>query len=227
MLKTGIKIGAAVAVLLSGSVISASAGDGLLPYPTDEWDGFYIGVNGGYGIGVVSDDNTGFSDFDIEGWLVGGQAGYSFVLDGGLVIGLEGSYDWADEVGTLGDGTTPIGIFDDATLTNTVNWQGDLVARAGASAGPIMVYGLGGLAVASNTIHIVGTNMGPVESEVTNTHLGWTAGAGISAVMGQISTFVEYRYSDFGTADYTPAVSDDPVHLTDQQVRLGLNYHMR
>jgi len=35
-------------------------------------------------VGVVSDGNTGFSDFDIEGWLVGGQAGYNFVLDGGL-----------------------------------------------------------------------------------------------------------------------------------------------
>ena len=43
-----------------------------------------IGVNGGYGVGVVLDGNTGFSDFDIEGWLVGGQAGYNFVLDGGL-----------------------------------------------------------------------------------------------------------------------------------------------
>jgi opacity protein-like surface antigen len=227
MTKTSMMIGTAVAVLLSGLVTSANAGDGILPYPTDEWDGFYIGINGGYGSGVVSDGNTGFGDLDIEGWLAGGQAGYSFVLDGGFVIGLEGSYDWADEVGTLGDGTTAIGIFNDATLTNTVNWQGDLVARAGASAGPIMVYGLGGLAVASNTIHIVGTNMGPVESEVTNTHLGWTAGAGVSAIVGQISTFIEYRYSDYGTADYTPAVSDDPVGLTDQQVRLGINYHMR
>lgn len=227
MLKTSMIISTAVAAMLSGFVTSATAGDGLLPYPTEDWEGFYVGVNGGYGLGVTSDGNTGFSDVDIEGWLAGGQAGYSFVLDGGLVIGVEGSYDWTGEVGTLGDGTTAIGIFDDATLTNTLNWQGDLVARAGASAGPIMVYGLGGLAVASNTIHIFGTNLGPVESEVSNTHFGWTAGAGVSAIVGQISTFIEYRYSDYGTADYTPAVSDDPVSLTDQQVRLGLNYHMR
>jgi opacity protein-like surface antigen len=228
MLKSMLLTGAVLGAAIAGP--GAALAEGIFPSPTG-WEGFYAGINGAYGQGTVSDGDTTFPDFDIAGGYIGTQAGYNFVLMDGVVVGLQGDIDWAGETGTIGEGTTTFGVFDDATLTDTLDWAGAFTTRLGFTAGPVMVYGLGGLAVASNTVHIVGVDQlggaSPMESEVTNTQYGWTAGAGISAMVGQISAFLEYRYSDYGTADYTPAVGDDPVELIDQQVRLGINYHMR
>ncbi len=47
-----------------------------------------------------------------------------------------------------------------------------------------------------------------------------------SGMMGPVSTFVEYRYADYGTADYSAAVGSAPVDIIDQSVRAGFNYHM-
>lgn len=228
MIKTTLLTAAALGALLLAS--PAAAGDGIFPQPTG-WEGFYAGINGAYAWGTASDGGSVFPDVPIQGGLVGGQAGYNFVLMGSGVISLQGDLDWAQETGTVGDGTTQFGDFLNATLTDTVDWEGALTSRVGFTSGPVMFYGLGGLAIASNTMHMTGNGLEqgnpPIESDVTNPHYGWTAGAGVSAMVGQVSAFLEYRYSDYGTADYTPAVGDDPVELTDQQVRMGLNYHMQ
>jgi outer membrane immunogenic protein len=56
---------------------------------TSNFDGFYIGAHGSYA--KVADSGPA----DIEGGLAGLHAGYNYVR-GGLLLGIEGDYDWSD-----------------------------------------------------------------------------------------------------------------------------------
>src|SRR5690554_2820292 len=85
----------AVAMLMAAPALAA---DPIRPTPvpvapivdsSSVWDGFYAGVNAGYGWGrgeVTWLGATGSGD--INGWLGGGQVGYNFA-SGGVVFGVE------------------------------------------------------------------------------------------------------------------------------------------
>ncbi|WMT90670.1 outer membrane beta-barrel protein [Pelagibacterium sp. H642] len=91
------------ALLAAASMTVASAAfaaDPIMPAPTpivpvvddsSVWDGFYAGVNAGYGWGEYDDGAT----TDIEGWLGGAQLGYNAAF-GGVVVGVEGDYQFSD-----------------------------------------------------------------------------------------------------------------------------------
>src|SRR5258707_4829851 len=68
----------------------------LVPFFT--WNGFYVGINAGYGFGHSkwTDTVTGVStgDFDISGALIGGTAGTNLQL-GSWVLGIEGDIGWS------------------------------------------------------------------------------------------------------------------------------------
>ena len=222
-------------IVLAGVLLGAASGialadEGIMPAP-EGWGGYYAGLNGGYAQGTLTDGNKTFPDLTLTGAFVGGQAGYNFVLIGGLVAGIQGDVDWSFEKGSYGGPGVTIGTFDNATLTDTVKWTGAVTGRVGFAVGPVMAYGLGGFAVLGNTLQNLGVDQlqgkSPIEANITQTHYGWTAGGGLSAMVGQASAFLEYRYSSYGKADYSLAVGSAPVSLVDQQVRVGLNYHMQ
>ena len=147
------------------------------------------------------------------------------------MVGLQGNLDWQNETGTYGPAATIGSTFSNATLTDTITWSAAATGRIGVTAGNFMLYGLGGLAAAQNTLTNDGqdNNQGhtAIESSVKPVQWGWTAGAGLAAIAGPLEAFVEYRYTDYGSYDYTATVDSASVHLTDQTVRGGFNYHMR
>ena len=54
------------------------------------------------------------------------------------------------------------------------------------------------------------------------THTGWTAGGGVEfKVADPVSLNVEYRYTDYGSQTY----NGESVGLTDNTVKVGVNYH--
>jgi len=223
-------------IVLAGVVLAISGGvaladDGIFPQPSpDGWGGFYMGLNGVYAKGKATDRGVTFPDISLMGDMVGGQTGYNFVLVDGVVAGIQTDLDWSAEQGSYGDGTTTvIGTFNTATLTDKINWTGAATAHVGVYVGPVMAYALGGITVAGNTLHNLGTDQlqghSPIEAEVDQTQVGWTAGGGVAAKVGPFSGFLEYRYSDYGTGNYNAAVGAEPVRVTDQQVRVGLNYY--
>ena len=71
--------------------------------PFFTWNGFYVGINAGYGFGhskwtdTVTQVSTG--SFNVKGPLVGGTVGYNLQL-GGFVFGLEGDFDWSNIKGS-------------------------------------------------------------------------------------------------------------------------------
>src|SRR6201999_3405809 len=90
-----------LAALMAGVATSAFAADlptrkappapaPIYVAPAFTWTGFYLGVNGGYGVG-----NDGKSFGNVDGGMVGGTAGYNYQL-GQIVLGVEGDWDWAD-----------------------------------------------------------------------------------------------------------------------------------
>ena len=54
---------------------------------------------------------------------------------------------------------------------------------------------------------------------------GWTVGAGVEfAATEDLSVDLQYRYSDYGDADYTFGIFTNSLGLTSHQVTVGLNW---
>lgn len=190
---------------------------GVMPVAYD-WTGFYVGGHVGYGWADKSWQD-GFGLFGISqranGFLGGGQAGFNYQV-GQFVFGVEGDMSWS---GMKGSTNTLASSFN-----TDVDWTATLTGRLGMAFDRWLVYGKGGAAWArdrysTNFYTLPGT-------EVTDTRLGWTVGAGVEyAFAPQWTAKLEYNYMDFGTrsVSFAPGFSTD----IDQQVhavKFGVNY---
>ncbi|MCF3641527.1 porin family protein [Rhizobium sp. TRM95111] len=94
--------------------------------------------------------------------------------------------------------------------------NGSLRARVGVDMNPVLVYGTAGVA-ASNAEMEDGT------SSDDNTHVGWTAGAGVEGfVTNNITARVEYRYTDYNSKTYNLNSGDVKSDLKDHSIRVGM-----
>jgi outer membrane immunogenic protein len=173
------------------------------PAATD-FDGPYIGASLGYAWGTAS-DATAPDTASLQGWTIGGQLGYNTHVSDNIVAGVEGDLNWSNEQGTYA--ATPANSF-------RKNWDGSVRGRLGVDLDGIMPYVEAGVAFANETQTVAAASSG--------THAGWTAGAGIEFKLAdQVSANVEYRYSNYGSQ----TLGADSVGLTDNTVKVGLNYH--
>ncbi len=229
---------AALALLgIVGSNFSAGAAD--LPFPikgpTPEflspprWSGFYVGINGGGGLGPTSQTLTvdpliaalGVSTtgtYEVSGALLGATLGYNHQV-GSWVLGIEGDIDWSSIGGQV---TGPVmGI--PATFETQLPWLNTFRARVGYAFGPIFPYLTGGGAFggvrATDAITIPGS--GNVLGGLSDVRLGWTAGAGLEYALNQNwSAKIEYLYVDLGS---DILVLDD-VKFSAHLIRGGVNW---
>jgi len=149
--------------------------------PAETWSGFYAGVFAGYNWGTF-DSSAG--DIDADGWSGGAFTGYNW-QDGQLVYGLEGDLGYSGADGTIGGVEASQNVF------------GSVRGRIGYAFDPVMIYGTGGLAVTRAEV-----DDGTVTD--SNTHLGWTVGAGADALItDNVFGRLEYRYTDYQSKDYT------------------------
>jgi outer membrane immunogenic protein len=120
-----------------------------------------------------------------------------------------------------------------ATYQNKLPWFGTFRGRLGFTpADRWLVYVTGGLAYGEvTTSETLNVNGAVVAFSTDRTKLGWTVGGGVEAALWSNWTAkLEYLYIDFGTvndaligiAPVTPVVTSS--HVTDQIVRVGLNY---
>jgi outer membrane immunogenic protein len=215
---------ASTAVLgLAGLLGSAQAADlprqmatKAPPYvaPYYNWTGFYLGINGGGGWGSSSWDSTG--SFDVSGGLIGGTIGYNWQF-GTWVLGLEGDIDWANIKGS----TAALGcVTGNCSSENT--WLGTARGRVGYAFDRWMPYVTGGAAFGD-----VKANQ-PGATGMTDTQVGWTAGAGVEfAVANNVTAKVEYLHYDLGS--FTCGLNcgngfvNDTVSFNANVVRGGVN----
>lgn len=165
-------------LLLASALIQASLAHagGLVPTESGSpWQGSYIGVHGGAGIGTAGDMSTGGTLYGLHGGmnLQGGQ----------FVAGIEADFDSSQVNNTTAD------------KSFSQSWISSGRGRAGVSFGNNLIYGTGGLAV-------TGTNY--TDSTSTDvTKFGTAYGGGFETLATpNIVLRGELIHYDFSAADY-------------------------
>lgn len=186
--------------------------------PFFSWNGFYVGVNAGYGTGksnwtdTVTSITTG--DFDVKGPVAGGTVGYNTQLGGGI-FGIEADFDWANIKGST--------IVACATGCETrLQWLTTLRGRVGYALDRFLPYLTAGGAFGNvkGTLTSVGS--------FTESKAGWTAGGGVEyAFVNNWTAKLEYLYVDLGTSRCDAACSGGnplDVKFNTHLLRGGVNY---
>jgi outer membrane immunogenic protein len=226
-------MGAGLALALATTAASADGyprGSIKDPVPCcDTWQGFYLGIHGGYGwkendfaefVGTnfPSLSQVYVGGIDSKGWLFGAQAGYNWQY-GALVGGLELDISSTSIDGTSAPaGVTQQGVVETHTRADDVQWLGSARARlgfapqrgSGCCGGNVLLYATGGLAwerferTNSNvtTINPPGFTI-TSGSVVPNDRFGWVAGLGAEAKVGGSNWVgrIEYLHYEFGTSE--------------------------
>ena len=158
--------------------------------PFFTWNGFYVGINAGYGFGrsawtdTVTQDSTG--NFNVNGPMVGGTVGYNLQF-GTFVLGLEGDLDWTNIKGSV-TANCP------STCETSNHWLGTARGRIGYAFDRFMPYLTGGAAFGDVKGSLLGVG------DFKQTKVGWTAGGGVEyAFAGNWSAKIEYNYVDLGS----------------------------
>lgn len=190
--------------------------------PAEDWSGFYLGIQGGYGDGdgqhsIITDGlgflNAPFGPRSISGGFFGAQAGYDHQMSQ-IVIGINAEVNGSQIDGYF-DNFTPGGVAEGDGYITDVTWFGSVRGRLGLvlpSQPDLMVYGTGGLAfgrieakngdeaAGSFTCGVVGLGCAVGDS----TETGYTVGAGLAwrvPLSGNTVVFnAEYAFYDLGTA---------------------------
>ncbi|WP_193175537.1 outer membrane protein [Oricola nitratireducens] len=169
--------------------------------PAATWSGIYVGAFAGYNWGNF--DVTTIGDINADGWSGGAFAGYNWQT-GPLVLGAELDAGYSGASGTLG------GV--EAKQTGF----GSLRGRVGYAFDPLMIYGTGGLAITGAEL-----NDGTVKD--SNTLVGWTVGAGAEALLtDNVFGRLEYRYTDYGSKDFTLGAGTVSSGFTEHTVNAGI-----
>jgi outer membrane immunogenic protein len=198
--------------MMTLGLASASAADlsarKTMPYKAQpyaqiyNWNGFYLGVNGGGGWGD-SDSSNGFKG------LVGGTVGYNYQVSQ-AVFGLEGDIDWSDL-----SRTKNCAAFSCETRNN---WLSTVLGRLGYAFDRFMPYVTGGVAFGDIKTSVAGIG------DSSSTRTGWAVGGGLeAAIAGPWTAKVEYLHVDLGSGD-SPVGSSESFETN--IVRAGINYRL-
>jgi outer membrane immunogenic protein len=229
---------AAIAISSAASaadlIIDEEPGIVIEDNPVGNWDGPYIGVFGGWGLGLADMippngeggpcDGEGIPDGEfgcdviMDGFVLGVTAGANFTVTDGLVAGIAGDIAWTDMSGS------DVFPFPVDESTNRVNFEGSIRGVLGIDAGMFMPYLTAGLAVANATHHSDFAD--PFVDTVNRTHVGGTAGVGVAvAVAENVALDFQYRASVYGPQDYDHETPVDPptFALVTQRFTAGIN----
>lgn len=178
-----------------------------------------------------------------HGAIGGGQVGYNWQFQSRWLAGIEADLQGAGIKGTDTQARTPL--FFEATstsLSKSISWFGTVRGRVGFLVDPQwLLYATGGAAYGETKLGfgMINTDFGCivggtlcVNGTSSSVRVGWTAGAGIEAMLAPNWSFkAEYLYIDLGRQSvnflaFTAPVSFSPSPVFHEQIaRAGLNYH--
>jgi outer membrane immunogenic protein len=212
----------------------------VVPVAVYSWTGCYLGAEGG---GIWGSANNYSFDplltgnltnsYSLSGGMAGGTVGCNY-QSGQFVFGIEGDGSWTNKSGS--DFAIPP-FSATANVQTRENWIATFRGRLGwAFDDRWLVYVTGGGAATNAKLTLSDTAVGLSASQA-NTRWGWTVGAGVEwAFAGNWSAKLEYLHADFGNSNYfAPDITvpvgnivytflSQRVHLTDDMVRVGVNY---
>lgn len=191
---------------------------------TYAWTGPYFGGHFGYGSGSFGPGTNpfageaGFLPASATGFIGGFQLGYNYQVTNRFVVGLEADISFASPPDSL---ETRIDSF-----RTSYNYIATVRPRVGYQVGNFLPYVTGGVAWGSTKVDRFDAD-GNTIGEISATHVGWTAGAGIEwPVTGNWTGKFEYNYVALGPQTFnlpTTTLDVDPkVHL----FKLGMNYRL-
>jgi outer membrane immunogenic protein len=237
----GVLLGASMLVMSGAS----QAADVVAAEPAGvDWSGFYVGLHGGWG---WADADAEYGDeyaneycgesyetkliwlgqpgcavgLEPDGGFVGAQAGFNYMFDNGLMLGVEGDYALAS-LNDSGEGGT--GIFN-THVDLEIDQLASVRGRLGMAMGqwlPFVTAGWGWAQADRSTFNSLFGS-----SSESNWHDGWTAGLGAEyAIDDRWSVKAEYRYYDLGEENYgVAAPGGTNVDLELHTVQVGVNIH--
>ena len=200
-----------VAIVLLTMLAAPLAGAQTLAGP-------YVGGYLGGGSGDSHWDLVGSSstqDHSLSGGLFGVQGGYNWVV-GGWLLGVQGDLG----VGSIkGSSRCPNPAFECETEVGALI---TVRGRVGPVFGNVSPYLTAGLASVGMRTRVQGPGS---EAEDTQGHGGWTAGLGVTGLIGQHITWqVEYLRVDLGTEEHILQGITNKVDLTLDILRVGVHY---
>jgi outer membrane immunogenic protein len=208
---------ATAADLLPGHTVPLAAP----PLPTAPvgmtWSGFYVGGNVG---AALSPDDLSINDLSEEQNL-----SLSSSNDTKLIGGVHGGYNWQT-------GPWVLGVEGDFDFAENVNFLASARGRLGWGLGNWLFYGTGGVAFidTDNNFVVVSAEDGPFSFNGGNNKTGFVVGGGIDyKVAPHLSLGVEGLFYNFGSDDAHLVADNEPFVLKQDQdftvVRARLTYH--
>ncbi len=217
-----------------GFYVGASLGD---KQETSDWNTNILVPSSISQYTVAITPATATPSFNSNAPRFGGYLGYNFGVSQNWILGAEADFSWANNSNKVNYIPGAYGHGPDNTTVKTT-WDSILRARIGYLVLPDwLLYGAGGLAMtqasAMENCSPQGGWCGDGSHSETysKTMVGWTAGAGVEAVLSKSwIARLEYRYSDYGSFTHTflpPNSSDDnngTIKINSQMVNLGIAY---
>ena len=236
---------------LLGSVAFAAISLNLTPARAIDWNGTYVGVHTGAGLGFSTvSDPYGASIFGDKirtpAYLLGAQIGHNWQAPGSTIVwGIEADWSWLDSEGT-NTCFAFAGTFTSSNCRARPDFTGTLTGRVGVTLGPTgdsLAYIKGGLAVLHNRLDATTNNAFGLPINTTSaspTSWGGTVGVGLEkALSAPWSVKLEYDYLGFANATLaTPASqlistggvvavvpgNNASVRQSFHEFKIGLNY---
>jgi outer membrane immunogenic protein len=204
--------------------------------PIYDWNGFYIGLNGGGGSSrdCWSVTNNGVAIVNpavaegchnATGGTVGGQVGYRWQASS-WVFGVEAQGNWANFKGSNPNAVTPLFLSDQTT----VSAFGLFTGQVGYAVNNVLFYAKGGAAVTDNkynNIALFAPLAGQAFSQGTETRWGGIAGVGVEfGFAPNWSVAAEYDHLFMGTNNQAlnllpPGAGLSGMHNISQDVDIG------
>jgi outer membrane immunogenic protein len=206
------------------------------------WNGFYIGVNGGYALGdahnvTVTNNGIPFGAFTAEkplGGFGGGQIGYNWQgsVPPHIVLGFEADLQDAGIQAQQQSTNVILGL---SQLKTNIDWFGTVRGRLGYTFEQTLFYATGGFAY-GNVNTRIGSLQGLGQFFARNdTGTGFVLGGGVEyKIYPRWSLKTEYQYIDLGSQNIAQAGSligstarTKEVDTNLHTVRVGLNYQIQ
>jgi outer membrane immunogenic protein len=188
------------------------------PAPVSRWQGFYAGLNGGYGWAAFSNDNNWLFG-QPTGGEIGFTGGYNFMVAPNFLIGAEADFDFAG----INVTSYPYpGLVSSSSLNDLFTLRG----RAGFTVDRALFFVTGGFAGGRTDINLH-NSWGNFWGQESSYQLGWALGAGVEyLVVPNVSVKAEYLFTSLGSNhyfDFSPYALQ--LGANNSQVRFGVNYH--
>lgn len=221
-----------VAALLANFSVPAIAADPGLPMEQPPasftWAGAYVGGQLGYAWGdsaLEFESSSSRVHYDPDGAIGGIYAGYNHAFANNLVVGVETDFQFSG-VDASDVRLVPAQGFPALyRFQSEQKWNGSLRARLAYDVDRLLPFLTAGVAFARYEHGQSFEAAFPFSR--TETYTGWTLGGGVDyAMTDSVIVRAEYRYSDFGSENFSdvPVWQNHAVDLKTNDIRLGVAY---